>query len=64
MLNIDVTLHALTPAQVSTIDGELKRKKIVYSAVHNKPKRTSRYVLTVRSESELPTLIRKKLVRP
>jgi hypothetical protein len=61
MLNVDLTLHALTPVQISTIEGELNRKKIVYSAVHDKLKRTSRYVLTVRGERELPALLRKKL---
>jgi hypothetical protein len=61
MLNIDLTLHALTPAQISTIEGELNRKKIVYSAVHDRTKRTSRYVVTVRSARDLPALLRKKV---
>ena len=64
MKSISVTLPMITPSQVIAVESELGRKKIDFSVVHDKAKRSSRYIITVRSDSEiksLPKLVRTKI---
>lgn len=63
MKSITTTFVGLTAAQVKLLEAALARKKLQYDVLHDRAKRTSRYTVTYRSESELPTLIRAKVVR-
>ena len=58
------TFVGMSASQVKLLEGELARKKLQFDVLHDGAKRTSRYTVTYRNESELPALIRAKAVRP